>query len=65
MAAIEPKTMDRIANTHNICCHPSVNFSNPMIKILAVMAKTANFGADAKNSVVGVGDPSYTSGAHI
>ena len=49
----------------NIICHWSIKFINGTYKNLIKTVKAAIFGTIVKKSVTDVGDPSYTSGAHI
>ena len=48
-----------------IGCHWSIMFINGTYKNLINTVKAAILGTTEKNNVTGVGEPSYTSGAHI
>ena len=65
IAAIAPKIIDAIDKKINIGCHWSIIFTKGTYKNLINTVRAATFGTIAKNSVTAVGEPSYTSGAHM
>lgn len=65
IAAIAPKIIDAIDKKIIIGCHWSIMFINGTYKNLINTVKAAILGTTEKNNVTGVGEPSYTSGAHI
>src|SRR6056300_1195616 len=65
IAAIAPKSIEAIDKKIKIICHCSINSKKGIYKNLINTVKAAIFGTIVKNSVTVVGEPSYTSGAHI
>ena len=65
MAATAPKSIEAIDKKIMIICHWSIKFKKGTYKNLINTVNAAIFGTIVKNNVTEVGDPSYTSGAHI
>src|SRR5210317_506618 len=65
IAAIAPNSIEAIDKNTKIICHWSINSKKGTYKNLINTVKAAIFGTIVKNSVTVVGEPSYTSGAHI
>ena len=65
MAAIAPNNIEDIDKKIIIICHWSIKFKNGIYKNLIKTVSAAIFGTIVKNKVTVVGEPSYTSGAHI
>ena len=57
--------MEAIDKKINIGCHCSIILTNGMYKNLINTVSAATLGTIAKNKVTTVGEPSYTSGAHM
>ena len=62
LATIQSELIDKKIN---IGCHCSIMFTKGTYKNLINTVSAATFGTSAKNNVTAVGEPSYTSGAHI
>src|SRR5512143_717167 len=58
-----PTTIVRAAEAAMIADHSPARGPNPTKKMRAKIAYAASFGPTAKNAEIGVGAPSYTSGA--
>ena len=65
VAAIAPKSIDAIDKNTKIICHCSIKFKKGTYKNLIKTDRAAILGTIVKNNVTEVGEPSYTSGAHI
>ena len=65
IAAMAPNIIEAIEINTIIVCHWSIKFINGVNKNLINTVKAAIFGKAAKNNVTEVGEPWYTSGAHI
>src|ERR1035438_689931 len=59
-----PTTIVRAAEAAMIADQSPARGPNPTKKMRAKIAYAASFGPTAKNAEIGVGAPSYTSGAH-
>src|SRR5210317_664279 len=60
-----PKIIEAIDKKINMGCHCSIMLTKGTYKNLINTVSAATFGTSAKNNVTAVGEPSYTSGAHI
>ena len=65
IAATAPKIIDANDKKIIIICHWSIKLINGTYKNLINTVNAATLGTIAKNKVTDVGEPSYTSGAHI
>ena len=65
MAATDPNIIEATHKNTTINCHWSIKFKNGIYKNLINTVKAATLGKAAKNNVTEVGEPWYTSGAHI
>ena len=65
IAATAPNNIEAIDKKIKIVCHSSIKFKKGTYKNLIKTDKAAILGTIVKNNVTEVGDPSYTSGAHI
>ena len=65
MAAKAPSAIEAMATKTTICCHWAKILGKATIVVRTNMAMPATLGAAAKNAVIGVGAPSYTSGVHM
>ena len=64
-AATLPTVMVRIARTYEHLRHSVVIAGSPSMRIRSSIANDAAFDPTDRNAVIGVGAPSYTSGAHM
>ena len=65
IASTLPTVIVTMANTSNSNAQSVTSAGNPCPKIRNSMANDAAFEPTDRNAVIGVGAPSYTSGAHM
>src|SRR3978361_1944284 len=65
IAAKAPSSIDAIATITTRICHAPTSEENDVPITRSSSDIAATFGAVAKNTVTGVGAPSYTSGVHM